>query len=126
MRASTGVKLGVLSLAMINVAAIVSARNLPVMAEYGWSMLALFAISILVFLVPIAMVAAELGTAWCKEGGVFAWVKEAFGAGPGSSPCGATTPRTSRGFRRCSRSSRRRLRTSSIRRWRRTSCTSSL
>ncbi|HJY25767.1 MAG TPA: APC family permease, partial [Actinomycetes bacterium] len=83
MRASTGVKLGVLSLAMINVAAIVSARNLPVMAEYGWSMLALFAISILVFLVPIAMVAAELGTAWCKEGGVFAWVKEAFGGRTG-------------------------------------------
>ena len=83
MRASTWVKLGVLSLAMINVAAIVSARNLPVMAEYGWSMLALFAISILVFLVPIAMVAAELGTAWCKEGGVFAWVKEAFGGRTG-------------------------------------------
>ncbi len=83
MRTSTGVKLGVLSLAMINVAAIVSARNLPVMAEYGWSMLALFAISILVFLVPIAMVAAELGTAWCKQGGVFAWVKEAFGGRTG-------------------------------------------
>jgi glutamate:GABA antiporter len=77
------VKLGVLALAMINVAAIVSARNLPVMAEYGWSMLALFALSIIVFLVPIAMVAAELGTAWCKEGGVFAWVKEAFGGRTG-------------------------------------------
>lgn len=74
-----GVKLGVLALAMINVAAIVSARNLPVMAEYGWSMLALFALSILVFLVPIAMAAAELGTAWPRDGGVYAWVKEAFG-----------------------------------------------
>jgi glutamate:GABA antiporter len=83
MRSRTGVKLGVLALAMINVAAIVSARNLPVMAEYGWSMLALFALSILVFLVPIAMVAAELGTAWCREGGVFAWVKEAFGGRTG-------------------------------------------
>jgi amino acid transporter len=71
--------LGVFALAMINVAAIVSVRNLPVMAEYGWSMLALFAISIVVFLVPIAMVAAELGTGWSKDGGVFAWVKEAFG-----------------------------------------------
>ena len=53
-------KLGILALAMINIAAIVSIRNLPVMAEYGWSMLALFALSIVVFLVPIAMVAAEL------------------------------------------------------------------
>jgi amino acid transporter len=76
-------KLGVLSLAMINVAAIVSARNLPVMAEYGWSMLALFALSAIVFLVPIAMAAAELGTAWPREGGVYAWVKEAFGGRAG-------------------------------------------
>jgi amino acid transporter len=75
--------LGVVALAMINVAAIVSVRNLPVMAEYGWSMLVLFAISIMVFLVPISMVAAELGTAWNREGGVFAWVKEAFGGRAG-------------------------------------------
>jgi amino acid transporter len=77
------VGLGVGALAMINVAAIVSVRNLPVMAEYGWSMLALFAISIIVFLIPIAMVAAELGTGWPRDGGVFAWVKEAFGARTG-------------------------------------------
>jgi amino acid transporter len=72
-------RLGVLALAMINIAAIVSIRNLPVMAEYGWSMLALFALSILVFLIPIAMVAAELGTGWPRDGGVYAWVSEAFG-----------------------------------------------
>jgi amino acid transporter len=75
--------MGVLALAMINVAAIVSARNLPVMAEYGWSMLALFALSILVFLVPISMAAAELGTGWARDGGVYAWVKEAFGGRTG-------------------------------------------
>jgi glutamate:GABA antiporter len=72
-------RLGVLALALINIAAIVSIRNLPVMAEYGWSMLALFALSILVFLIPIAMVAAELGTGWPRDGGVYAWVSEAFG-----------------------------------------------
>jgi glutamate:GABA antiporter len=78
------VRLGVLSLAMVNIASIVSARNLPVMAEYGWSMLALFALSIGVFLVPVSMAAAELGTAWPKEGGVYAWVKEAFGGRTGA------------------------------------------
>jgi amino acid transporter len=77
------VGLGVAGLAMINVAAIVSVRNLPVMAEYGWSMIALFAISIVVFLIPISMVAAELGTGWSRDGGVFAWVKEAFGGRAG-------------------------------------------
>ena len=80
---STSVKLGVGGLAMINVAAIVSIRNLPQMAEYGWAMLALFAISAVVFLIPIAMVAAELGTSWPRDGGVFAWVKEAFGSRTG-------------------------------------------
>ncbi len=83
MAGKKGVGLGVGALAMINVAAIVSIRNLPQMAEYGWSMLALFALSAVVFLVPIAMVAAELGTGWSKDGGVFAWVKEAFGARAG-------------------------------------------
>lgn len=76
---ATIVKLSVFSLAMINVAAIVSARNLPIMAIYGWSMLALFAFSILIFLIPISLAAAELGTTWPREGGIYAWVKEAFG-----------------------------------------------
>ena len=77
------VRLGVFAIAMINVAAIVSARNLPVMAVYGWSMLILFALSILVFLIPISMAAAELGTAWPEEGGIYAWVREAFGGRTG-------------------------------------------
>ena len=84
--ANTGIRratLGVFALAMINVAAVVSARNLPVMANYGWSMLVLFAVAILVFLVPISMAAAELGTAWPRDGGLYAWVKEAFGGRTG-------------------------------------------
>lgn len=81
--APTTARLGILALAMINVASIVSARNLPVMAEYGWAMLVLFALSVLVFLVPISMAAAELGTAWPREGGVYAWVKQAFGGRTG-------------------------------------------
>ncbi len=72
-----------IALMSINVAAIVSARNLPMMAVYGWSMLALFGIAIVGFLIPIALVASELGTAWPKEGGVYAWVKEAFGGRTG-------------------------------------------
>lgn len=34
-RRGGAVRLGVLSLAMVDIASIVSARNLPVMAEYG-------------------------------------------------------------------------------------------
>lgn len=81
--ATSAARLGILSLAMINIASIVSARNLPVMAEYGWAMLLLFLLSIAVFLVPISMTAAELGTGWPRAGGVYAWVKQAFGGRAG-------------------------------------------
>lgn len=72
-------KLSILSLAMINVAAVSSVRNWPTIAEYGFSSLFFFALATLLFLVPVAMVSAELATGWPKTGGVFVWVKEAFG-----------------------------------------------
>ena len=74
-----GATLGVFALAMINVASIVSPRNGPLMAEYGWSMFFFLGCSILLFLVPIALASAELATGWPKTGGVYAWVREAFG-----------------------------------------------
>lgn len=71
--------LGVFALAMINVAAIVSPRNLPLTADYGWSMFFFLGASILLFLIPISLVSAELATGWPESGGVYAWVREAFG-----------------------------------------------
>lgn len=66
-------------LAMINVSAICSIRNWPVAATYGFSSLFLIILVSIVFFVPIAFVSAELATGWPESGGVFAWVKEAFG-----------------------------------------------
>lgn len=66
-------------LAMMNVAAIASVRNWPTIAEYGFSSLFFFLIATLVFFIPTSLVSAELATAWPKTGGVFIWVKEAFG-----------------------------------------------
>jgi amino acid transporter len=74
-----GATLGVFALAMINIAAIVSPRNGPLMAEYGWSMFFFLGLSIVLFLIPVALAAAELATGWPQAGGVYAWVKEAFG-----------------------------------------------
>jgi putative glutamate/gamma-aminobutyrate antiporter len=71
--------LGVFTLAMINVAAIISLRNLPVMAEYGLAMIFYYAASTFLFFLPVAFVSAELATAWPETGGVYVWVKEAFG-----------------------------------------------
>lgn len=71
--------LSVFTLAMINVAAVSSVRNWPTIAEYGFASLFFFALSAIFFFIPVSMVSAELATGWPKEGGVFAWVKEAFG-----------------------------------------------
>lgn len=72
-------KLTVFSLAMINMAAVISVRNWPTIAEYGFSSLFFLGVAALLFFIPVSMVAAELATGWPKTGGVFVWVKEAFG-----------------------------------------------
>jgi glutamate:GABA antiporter len=82
-RVGKAVGLGVLALAGIDMAAVISVRNLPMMAVYGWSMLALFLLAILAFLIPVSMAAAELGTGWPEDGGIYAWVKQAFGGPTG-------------------------------------------
>jgi len=71
--------LSVFSLAMINVALIASLRGLPSMAEYGLASIFYFVVAAIVFLIPTALVSAELATGWPKRGGVYVWVKEALG-----------------------------------------------
>ncbi len=71
--------LGVFVLAMINVAAVLSLRNLPPMAEFGWSSIGWYLIGTITFLIPLSLAGAELATGWPKGGGVYAWVQEAFG-----------------------------------------------
>ena len=71
--------LGVFALAMINVAAVLSIRNFPSMAEFGWSSVGWYVIGTILFLVPISLAGAELATGWPEGGGVYAWVKQAFG-----------------------------------------------
>ncbi|MFC1721854.1 amino acid permease [Patescibacteria group bacterium] len=71
--------LGVFALAMINVSLICSLRGLPTMAEYGMQIVFFLGITVLVFLLPVSFVSAELAAAWPKRGGIYSWVKEAFG-----------------------------------------------
>ena len=72
-------RLTVFTLAMINVAAVSSVRNWPTIAEYGFASLFFFLTAALLFFIPVSMVSAELATGWPRAGGVFVWVKEAFG-----------------------------------------------
>lgn len=83
------VKLGVFTLAIMNVTAVVSLRGLPAEAEYGVSSAFYYLFAALVFLIPTALVAAELAAMFQdKQGGVFRWVGEAFGKKPDSLPFG--------------------------------------
>jgi glutamate:GABA antiporter len=71
--------LSVFMLAMMNVAAIGSVKNWPQIAEYGLPSIFFLILAALVFFIPVSLVSAELSTAWPETGGVFIWVKEAFG-----------------------------------------------
>jgi glutamate:GABA antiporter len=71
--------LGVFSLVMINVIAIDSIRNLPANAANGYSLVLLYLIASLLFLLPTILVTAELATHFPKTGGVYVWMREAFG-----------------------------------------------
>ena len=74
------VKLGVFTLAIMNVTAVVSLRGLPAEAEYGITSAFYYLFAAIVFLIPTAFVAAELASMFQdKQGGVFRWVGEAFG-----------------------------------------------
>ncbi|MBQ2435982.1 MAG: amino acid permease [Bacteroidaceae bacterium] len=73
-------KLSVATLAIMNVTAVVSLRGLPAEAEYGMSSAFYYLFAAIVFLIPTALVAAELAAMFSdKQGGVFRWVGEAFG-----------------------------------------------
>lgn len=71
--------LSVFSLVMINIIAIDSLRSLPIGAEYGFSLVSYFAIAVIGYFIPIAMVSAELATGWPQTGGLYVWVRAAFG-----------------------------------------------
>lgn len=71
--------LGIFSLALINVAAIVSLRNLSFMVEYGFGAILFYIAAALMFFIPTALVCAELATAWPEAIGIYGWVARAFG-----------------------------------------------
>ena len=73
-------KLGVYTLAIMNVTAVVSLRGLPAEAVYGMSSAFYYLFAALVFLIPTSFIAAELASMFQdKQGGVFRWVGEAYG-----------------------------------------------
>ena len=75
--------LGVFSIAMITAGSVDSIRNLPATALFGSSLIFFFILAAVLFLLPSAIVSAELASTSNAHGGVYTWVKNAFGARTG-------------------------------------------
>lgn len=72
-------KLTLFTLIMVTSAFVTSIRNLPTIAETGLKMIFFGVVAAICYFIPAALVSAELATAWPKQGGIYVWVKQAFG-----------------------------------------------
>lgn len=83
-KVKTAAKLGVFTLMIMNIVAVVSLRGLPAEAEYGMSSAFYYLFAAIVFLIPVSLVAAELAAMFpYQQGGMFRWIGEAFGSKAG-------------------------------------------
>ena len=64
---TSGFKLSVMTLAIMNVTAVVSLRGLATEAEYGLTSAFYYLFAAVVFLIPTAMVAAELAAMFSRK-----------------------------------------------------------
>ncbi len=62
------------ALALMTVSSVASLRPAPTMAVYGLACVFLYVLPAIVFLVPTALVSAELASGW--DGGIYRWVTE--------------------------------------------------
>lgn len=67
-------------LAMIAIVSVDSLRNLPISAQYGYSLVTLYVIAGLLFFIPLVWITAKLAVQHPQTGGAFIWVKTAFGS----------------------------------------------
>lgn len=79
-KSTTVEKINFFTLLMITSAFCVSIRNLPTIAEMGTKMIFFGVLSAIAFFIPTALASAELATGWPKQGGIYVWVKQAFGS----------------------------------------------
>lgn len=69
--------IGIVSFALINVCSVLSLRNLPVLATHGWGAIVWYTLFTICFLIPLALVSAELAYRFPKAGGMYTWNKGA-------------------------------------------------
>ncbi|GAB4223196.1 MAG: APC family permease [Francisella sp.] len=74
-------KIGLILLVLLMVGSIDNVRNLPSTATSGTHIFFFFAVAVVLFLIPVALVSAEMTATYTDKGeeGVYGWVKKAFG-----------------------------------------------
>ncbi|MCH9755590.1 MAG: APC family permease [Gammaproteobacteria bacterium] len=71
--------LGLFSLVMMAIVSVGSLRNLPVSAQYGFSLVTFYVLAGLMFFLPLAWVTAKLAAEYPSAGGSYLWISRAFG-----------------------------------------------
>ena len=72
-------KLTLVQLIGITMAFFGTVRSVPTLAITGWTQIFYLIGAVIVFAIPISLIAAELATGWPEEGGPQVWAKEALG-----------------------------------------------
>jgi amino acid transporter len=72
-------RMGLAVFTLLTLASLFNIRKFPTMAETQWQLVTFLFLAILLYLVPASLVSAELATGWPQTGGVYVWVKKAFG-----------------------------------------------
>jgi len=71
--------MGIFSMTLFAVSAMITLDTVATSSALGVQSITLFALFALIFFVPYGLVTAELGSAWPEEGGIYVWVREAYG-----------------------------------------------
>lgn len=67
---------------LMNVTAVIGLRWIPIAAGYGASSILLWILAAALFFIPISLIASELATTWPDQGGMYVWIREAYGEKP--------------------------------------------
>ncbi len=64
---------------MMTIVILYGIENASIMAQLGWGLITAYALGAILILIPVGLVSAELASGWPYDGGLYLWVREAFG-----------------------------------------------
>ena len=72
-------KVSLFKMVLFTVCGIIVLDTFVVPAQIGVSSITIWVLTAILFFIPYGLINAELGAAYPEDGGIFAWVKRAFG-----------------------------------------------